>query len=192
MIFQIIKNNVPEKDFELYMVELDCFLFMDNSTGDEIGDGVILLKIIFDYIKPSTVIDVQDLEEKLASSTLQKYKNNILSFTRDMENLYKEIRRLKPGTYDDNCFLTQLFCALETTTNESSERTVGVVKEKWIMGDATCTVAYVIKICNTKYRNLEGSKVWNKSRNKGTKIIALTNALNDQRFKFEEFQKNYN
>ena len=67
-----------------------------------------------------------------------------------------------------------------------------VVKEKWILGDATCTVAYVIKICNTKYQNLEGSNVWNKSRNKDTKIIALTTELNDQRMKFEEFQKNYN
>ena len=58
MIFQIIKNNVPEKDFELYMVESDHFLFTDNSTRDEIGDNVILLKIILDDIKPITVINV--------------------------------------------------------------------------------------------------------------------------------------
>ena len=72
MIFQIIKNNVPDKDFELYMVESDRFLFTDNLTGYKIGDGVILLKITLDKIKPSTVIDVQDLEEKLASANLQK------------------------------------------------------------------------------------------------------------------------
>ena len=45
MIFQTIKNNVPEKYFELYMVESDRFLFTDNLTGDEIGYGVILLKL---------------------------------------------------------------------------------------------------------------------------------------------------
>ena len=72
MIFQIIKNNIPEKYFDLYMVESDCFLFMENLTGDEIGDKVILLKIILDDIKPSTVIDMQDLEEKVASVILQK------------------------------------------------------------------------------------------------------------------------
>ena len=111
---------------------------------------------------------------------------------RDMEKLYKEIRRLKLGTYDDNRFLTQLFCALETTTNESFEITVEVVKDKFIFGDAICTVAYVIKTCNTKYRNLEGSNVWNKSSNKNNKVIALTTELNDQRMNFEGFQKNYN
>ena len=44
MIFQIIKNDVSEKYFKLYMVESDRFLFTDNLTGDKIGDGVILLK----------------------------------------------------------------------------------------------------------------------------------------------------
>ena len=82
MIFQIIKNNVPEKYFELYMVESDRFLFTDNSTGDEIWDDVTLLKIILNDIKPSTVINVQDLEDKLDSRTLQKYENNVLPCTR--------------------------------------------------------------------------------------------------------------
>ena len=83
-----------------------------------------------------------------------------------MEDLYKEIRRLNPGTYEDNHFLTQLFRALETTTNEVFDRMVEVVKGKRILGDSTFTVLYVIKPCNTKYRNLEVSNVWNKS---GTK-----------------------
>ena len=38
------------------MVESYRFLFTDNSTGENIGDGVILLKIILNNIKPSTVI----------------------------------------------------------------------------------------------------------------------------------------
>ena len=184
-MFQIIKNNVPKKYFKLYMVESDFFLFTDNSAGEEIGESVILLKIILDDIKPSTFINVQDLEETLALATLQKYEKYVLSYTQEMEKLHKEIRRLKPGTYNNNRFLTQLFCTLETTTNDSLDRTVEVVKDKWILRDATCMVASVIKTCNTKYRNLEGSDVWNKSSNKDNNIIALATALNDQRMKFD-------
>ena len=99
------------------MVESYRFLFTDNSKGDKIGDRVILLKTILDNIKPSNVINVQYLKEKLASATLQKYENNVLSCTRDKEKLYKGIRRLKTGTYDNNLFLTQLFCAFKTTTH---------------------------------------------------------------------------
>ena len=123
------------------MVESYRFLFTDNQTRDKIGYGAIPLKIVLDDIKPSTVIGVQDLEDKLASATLQKYENNVLSCTRDMEKLYKEIRRLMPGTYDDKRFLNQLFRALETTTNEIFKITVEVVKNKCILGDAKCTVA---------------------------------------------------
>ena len=125
------------------------------------------------------------LEEKLASATLQKYENNIPFCKREIEKLHKKIRLLKPGAYDDNHFLTQLFRTLETTKNESFKRTVEVVNDKWILEDATYMVACVIKTCNTKYQNLEGSNVWNNSSNKYTKIIALTTALNDQRIKFE-------
>ena len=73
-------------------------MFIDNSARDRISEGVILSKIILDDIKPSTVIDVQELEEKLASATLRKYENNVISYTREMEKLYKEIRRLNPRT----------------------------------------------------------------------------------------------
>lgn len=188
MLFKIIQNNIPETDFELLQVESDAFTFTDNVTGDEIGDGVILLKLILDDVKPSTVIDVQDLEEKLASATLLKHGNNVQTCNREMEKIYKEIRRLKPGTYDDNRFLTQLFRALETTTNESFARTVEFIKDKWIMGDASCTVQYVISTLNNKFRNLEGSGSWNKTSEKDTKIIALATKLKDQEKKFNELQ----
>ena len=58
------------------------------------------------------------------------------------------------------------------------------------LGDAIFTVSYVIKTCNTKYRNLEGSNILNKSSNKYTNIIALTTVLNDQTMKSEELQNN--
>ena len=67
-----------------------------------------------------------------------------------------------------------------------------MVKDKWVLGGATCTVVYVIKTCNTTYQKLECSNVWNKSSNKDTKIIDLTTALNYQRMKYKEFQKSYN
>ena len=150
IISQIIKNTARKKDFELYMVDSDCFVFADKSTRDEIGDGFILFKIILDDIKPSNVIDMQDFEEKLTSATLQKYGNNILSCKMDMEKLNKEFIRLNPKAYDNNRFLTQLFCALETTTTDSFKRAVEGVEAKLILGDAICMFAYVIKTCNTK------------------------------------------
>ena len=55
MVFQTIKNKVPKKDFDLYMVESYRFLFTYNSNRDKIGDSVIVLKIILNNIKPIPV-----------------------------------------------------------------------------------------------------------------------------------------
>ncbi len=77
MMFNMIKNIIREEDVELLMVEFDFFTFTDNSPRDEIGDGVLLLNMILDDIKPSKVIYVQDLKDKLAKALLQKYNNYV-------------------------------------------------------------------------------------------------------------------
>ena len=67
---------------QLLMVKKDKFSFKDTETGDEKYDGVILLKMILDDVKPSVIIDVQDLKDLLASTTLQKHGNNVQTLTR--------------------------------------------------------------------------------------------------------------
>ena len=86
MLFKIIQNNIPETDFELLNVESDAFTFTDDVTGDEIGDGVILLKIILDDVKRSTVIDVQGLGEKVATGQADKARKSRSNlYSRDVE-----------------------------------------------------------------------------------------------------------
>jgi hypothetical protein len=90
MLFKILSNLLTKDAMQLLMVEKDKFSFEDTETGDEKYDGVILLKMILDDVKPSVVIDVQDLEDLLVSTTLQKHGNNVQTLTREMEKTYKE------------------------------------------------------------------------------------------------------
>ncbi len=168
--------------------ESDDYTFEDPLTGDQKRDGVILLFKILQDVKPSTVIDVQDLKNKLSKATLQKYNNDVPKLTREMETIWKEIKQLKPGTYSDSCFLTQLFRALKTTSNESLERTDEMLKDLWILQDPKCTIPFVIQTACTKYVNLVGANKWNITSMKDTKIIALTTALNDHKKKFNELK----
>ena len=107
---------------------------------------------------------------------------------REMETIWKEIKQLKPGNYSDSRFLTQLFRALETTSNESFERTVEMLKDLWILQDPKCTVPFVIHTSCTKYVNLVGANKWNVTSAKDTKIIALTTALNDHKRRFNKLK----
>ena len=60
------------------------------------------------------------------------------------------------------------------------------------MGDATCTVRYIISTLNIKFRNFEGAETWNKMSNKETKIVALNTILDDQKKKFKDLKTQIN
>lgn len=188
LLFVILQNAITEEDYDLLSNDSDDYTFEDPRTGDTKSDGVIFLWKILNEVKPSTVIDVQDLETKLEEATLQKFENDVTKLTREMEKIWKEIKRLKPGTYSESRFLTQLFRALETTTNESFERTVETLKDMWILQDARCNVPYVIRTSCTKYVNLVSAHKWAITSSKDTKIIALTTALNEHKKKFNELK----
>jgi hypothetical protein len=69
-------------------------------------------------IRPEIVVDVQDKEKLLEPITLEKCGNNVQTLTRMMEKTWNEIKKIKPGTYDKSRFLTQLFRALKTSSND--------------------------------------------------------------------------
>ncbi len=173
LLYAILNNTIEENDLDLIANESDDYTFEDPLTGDQKRDGVILLFKILQDVKPSTVIDVQDLENKLSEATLQKYDNDVPKLMREMETIWKEIKRLKPNTYSDSCFLTQLFRTLETTSNESLERTIEMLKDLWILQDPKCTIPFVIQTACTKYVNLVGANKWNVTSAKDTKIKGL-------------------
>ena len=85
-------------------------------------------------------------------------------------------------------FLAELFCAMETTWNESFEHTVKMVKDKWIMGDTACTVQYILSTLHNKVWKLKQAVTWNKISEKDAKIILLTTALNNQNKKGKDLE----
>ena len=106
------------------------------------------------------VVDFQDLEKDLKDCTLLKQQNNVQILTKQMEKTWKEIKRMKPGNYDERFLLTHLFRALITKTNENFERSARNLKDLWVRGDATFTITYIITSVNTTYNNLVGEKSW--------------------------------
>ena len=191
ILFVSLQNILSDKSMDLQMVESEDFTFED-AEGNKKFDGLIFLWIILNDIKPSMVVDVQDLEKELEDCTLLKQQNNVQILTKQMEKTWKEIKRLKPGTYDERRFLIQLFRDLLTTTNEDFERSVRNLKDMWVHGDWICAVTYIITLFNKTYKNLVGEKSWGETSDKDAKIIAMTTSLNKQKNKWSEFATKMN
>ena len=90
LLYAILNNVIEENDLDLISNESDDYTFEDPLTGDQKCDGVILLFKILQDVKPSTVINVQDLENKLGKATLQKYDNDIQKLMREMETILRQ------------------------------------------------------------------------------------------------------
>ena len=177
MLAEMIASILTVKSYELCLVEKADFTF-EEPDGEERIDGLVLLWKIMNNIRPTVVIDLEELEEKLKSATLQNHENDVQVLTLSMEQTYQEIRLSdKQNGYTEKRFLTQLFRALLTAKNPVFLREVESAKMDWIGGDSTVTSSVLIERANKWYKTLHKQKVWNKLSDEQTKILNLTTQL---------------
>ena len=179
MMAGLIQGVIHEDSWDLYTTSEDSTFIFETDEGDTKVDGFVLLKKILMDIQPEIVVDVQDKEKLLESLTLEKCGNNVQTLTRTMEKTWNEIKRIKPGTNDESRFLTQLFRALKTSTNDDFIRSVKNMGDLWIKSDPSITAIRVAADANQYYKTLVNTNEWNKMSEDKTKLIALTTKVNE-------------
>jgi division protein CdvB (Snf7/Vps24/ESCRT-III family) len=188
MLAEMIASILTVKSYELCLVEKADFTF-EEPDGEERIDGLVLLWKIMNNIRPTVVIDLEELEEKLKSATLQNHENDVQVLTLSMEQTYQEIRLSdKQNGYTEKRFLTQLFRALLTAKNPVFLREVESAKMDWIGGDSTITSSVLIERANKWYKTLHKQKVWNKLSDEQTKILNLTTQLANSKNELKELK----
>ena len=56
VVAELIKNILNNTEFSKLMVKKNMFTFQDDTTSNEIIDGLCLLKLSFDSIDPNVVV----------------------------------------------------------------------------------------------------------------------------------------
>ena len=179
MMAGIVQGIIDEDSWDLYVASEDSSFIFETEEGDTKVDGFVLLKKILMDIRPEIVVDVQDKEKFLETVTLASCGNNVQQLTRTMEKTWNEIKKIKPGTYDESRFLTQLFRALKTSTNDDFLRSIKNMGDDWIKSDPSITAIRVAADANQFYKTLVNTQEWNKLSEDKTKLIALTTKVAD-------------
>ncbi len=109
MTLKLIKSTISENYFELLMIESNFFTFTYDESGNKFYEINIIFKIILDDIRPSTAIGANDMEEKLSLATLQKYENNIQTFTKKDQKDLKGNQATKPCILHQKILLLDLY-----------------------------------------------------------------------------------
>ena len=179
MMAGLIQGIIHEDSWDLYTTSEDSSFIFETEEGDTKVDEFVLLKKILMDIRPEIVVDVQDKEKLLESLSLEKCGNNVQTVTCTMEKTWNEIKKIKPGTFDESRFLTQLFRALKTSTNDDFLRSVKNMGDLWIKSNPSITAIKVAADANQYYNTLVNTNEWNKMAEEKTKLIALTTKVNE-------------
>ena len=153
-----------------------------TSAGEVLYDGVTMLQVLIDIVKPSLRAGVADLKEKLRHSKLATFGYDVTKMTDKMESTYKEI--LTQGqTHED--YILDLFRALLTGKNEIFHRFIQDKEGEYETG-LDLTPEVLTQLATTRYNNMVAKSKWKSGESKDAKIVALTTKLDNLEKKYNK------
>lgn len=153
-----------------------------TSTGEILYDGVTMLQLLVEIVKPSLRAGVADLKEKLRHSKLSTFGYDVTKMLDKMETTYQEITA-NEQTHED--YILDLFRALLTGKNEIFHRFIQDKEGEYDCG-LDITPDTLITLATTRYNNMVAKSKWKTTESKDAKIVALTTKLDDLEKKFKE------
>jgi len=185
LIWHTIKNHFSASAYKALLVRKKDFAYECTESSEVTYDGFTLLRMIFDIVKPSVIVDVNDLQRKMEKITLLSAGNNFQTLCTTLEGIQQEINAEKGDDYcKDDAMLMQLFRAAETTTNEGFAFDVRQAKVAWMTGKIKDKTSIINDLCAI-YRNMVADESWNKVSSADSKIIALTTQVKDLKKQLE-------
>jgi len=179
LIWHTIKNNFTSTSWKSLLVRKKEFSYECTETGQIEYEGFTLLWMIYNYVKPNVIVDINELQQKMEKITILSAGNDFLTLSTKLEELQQEINSEKGDEFlKDDKFLTELFRACEATTNELFATDVRQAKRNWMTGKVR-DKATIIQDLSAIYRNMVADESWNKVSSADSKIIALTTQVRD-------------
>lgn len=179
LIWHTTKNHFSALAYKALLVRKKDFAYECTESSEVTYNGFILLRMIFDIVKPSVIVDVNDLQRKMEKITLLLAGNNFQALCTALEGIQQEINAEKGDNYcKDDMLLMQLFRAAETTTNDGFAFDVRQAKVAWMMGKNWDKTSIINDLCAV-YRNMVADESWMKVSSADSKIIALTTQVKD-------------
>jgi hypothetical protein len=151
---------------------------------EEEMDGLTILVIILNRIRPHYKVDMYLEIDKLKKETLEQYDNNVDLYFDSIRYHKLQIDQKNQTAYADEQFVQDLFKQLK---GEQLPSTFCLEFEhaevKWLMNRENYTAESLMTELSLFYLNLKYSGGWKIETNKHQQIIALTTQLNEMETK---------
>ena len=151
---------------------------------EEEMDGLTILVIILNRIRPHYKVDMYLEIDKLKKETLEQYDNNVDLYFDSVHYHKLQIDQKNPTAHTDEQFVRDLFKQLKDKQLPSAFRLEFERTEvKWLMNCENYTAESLMTESSLFCLNLKSSGGWKIETNKHQQIIALTTQLNEMETK---------
>ena len=174
-----LKNVFDTQSYAKILLERDFFTFVDQTTGLQSFDGVVMLFIVLNKLDPSVVVGIELLRKKLETIRLHQYKNNV----DDMCTVIRETMKLIEGS-GNKCesirrYVIEALRSGDNTEfngyvsriNDDVEARTGVYKDM--------TWEQILETACTKFTNMESTNTWSHVDPREVKLLALTTRIQE-------------
>jgi hypothetical protein len=176
MIGQRIYNSLDSTSLASIKLKEHLYLWK-TATGEEFYDGVTMLQLLVEKVKPSTRVGRVALKDKIRNSKLANFNHNVCDMLDHMNDNYLEIIK-SGGSHED--MVMDLYNALLSSKNEIFNRFIQRSKDSWET-EKEVTPEELITLATEKFNNLSEQKQWETaaSKSENSKIVALTTQLEE-------------
>ena len=179
MIGQRIYNSLDSTSLASLKLKENLYLWK-TAGGEEFYDGVTMLQILVEKVKPSTRVGRVALKDKIRNSKLANFNHNVCDMLDHMNDNYNEIIR-SGGSHED--MVMDLFSALLTSKNNIFNQFIQRSKDDWETKQ-DISIEELTNLATEKFNNMSEQRQWDSSASKSdtSKIVALATQV-------EELQK---
>jgi hypothetical protein len=151
---------------------------------EEEMDGLTILAIVLNRIRPHYKVDMYLEIDKLKKETLEQYDNNVDLYFNSVRYHKLQIDQKNPAAYTDDQFVRDIFKQLKGEQLPSAFRLEFERAEvKWLMNRENYTAESLMTESSLFCLNLKSSGGWKIETNTHQQIIALTTQLNEMETK---------
>ena len=174
MIGQRIYNSLSPSSLASLKSKENLYLWK-SEEGEEFYDGVTMLQILVEKVKPSTRVGIIALKDKIRASRLANFNHNVCDMLDHMNDTYLEIVR-SGGKHED--MVMDLFTSLLSSKNEIFNSYIQRTKDNWEVGK-DYEVDEIITSAVEKFNNMSEQKIWDTPNSSSAKIVALSTQVKD-------------
>ena len=127
---------IKPTDFDALLVNMDSFLFKDQTSKVHQMCGFLVLYKILQIFSSSTLIDVEALEKKFSETTLLSCKGDFITFCTDLTRLRPDINvEMNSNHCTEKKFGIQFFRGAEAWPNKDWITTIKAKHQDCLLGD---------------------------------------------------------